>query len=78
MNYPANQLAKIAGVSIRALHHYDAIGLLSPGRKSKSEYRAYAENDGYRTPRLISVPNLRKGICFCNLKHTYTFYLREV
>src|SRR3954464_3331738 len=45
MNYTINQLAKTAEVSVRTLHHYDAIGLLSPKRNPKNEYRVYDEND---------------------------------
>jgi len=45
MNYTINQLAKIADISVRTLHHYDAIGLLSPERNPKNEYRTYGEKD---------------------------------
>jgi len=45
MNYNIKQLAKIAEVSVRTLHHYDAIGLLSPKRNPKNEYRSYDESD---------------------------------
>lgn len=30
-----NEVAKIAGVSVRTLHHYDKIGLLSPTKNEK-------------------------------------------
>ncbi|MGH1369259.1 MAG: MerR family DNA-binding transcriptional regulator [Maritimibacter sp.] len=30
--YTVGQLAKLAGVSVRTLHHYDEIGLLRPAR----------------------------------------------
>lgn len=45
MQYTINQLAKIAGVSVRTLHHYDEEGLLSPKRNEKNDYRAYSEGD---------------------------------
>ena len=35
------QVSKITGISIRALHHYDAIGLLKPTRVTESGYRLY-------------------------------------
>lgn len=38
------EVAKMAGVSIRTLHHYDEIGLLVPERLS-SGYRSYSDND---------------------------------
>src|SRR4029450_4458155 len=42
--YMILQFAGIAGVSVRALHHYDRIGLLSPER-SASGYRTYHQHD---------------------------------
>jgi DNA-binding transcriptional MerR regulator len=43
-SYTIRQFAGIAGVSVRTLHHYDRIGLLSPER-SASGYRTYHEHD---------------------------------
>jgi DNA-binding transcriptional MerR regulator len=43
MGYTINQLAKLAGVSVRTLHHYDAIGLLKPAHLLKNGYRQYEE-----------------------------------
>ncbi|WP_313075277.1 MerR family transcriptional regulator [Lacrimispora sp.] len=40
-----NEVAIITGVSVRTLHHYDKIGLLSPGRNPENDYREYTEND---------------------------------
>lgn len=45
MKYTINQLAKLAGVSVRTLHHYDEIGLLSPKRNEKNDYRLYTEDE---------------------------------
>ena len=39
--YSVKQLAKLAGVSIRTLHHYDQIGLLRPAFRSEKGYRYY-------------------------------------
>lgn len=36
-----NQLAKKCGVSVRTLHHYDAIGLLKPVKTTEAGYRLY-------------------------------------
>ena len=36
-----NQLAKKCGVSVRTLHHYDAIGLLKPAKVTEAGYRLY-------------------------------------
>ena len=38
-----NQLAKKCGVSVRTLHHYDAIGLLKPAQTTEAGYRLYDE-----------------------------------
>jgi MerR family transcriptional regulator, thiopeptide resistance regulator len=37
------QLSKLAGVTPRTLHHYDAIGLLKPSRVGDNGYRYYGE-----------------------------------
>ena len=36
-----NEVSKITGVSVRTLHHYDAIGLLKPTRVTAAGYRMY-------------------------------------
>lgn len=40
-----NEVALLSGVSVRTLHHYDNIGLLSPGRNPENGYREYSEKD---------------------------------
>ena len=35
------EVSRITGVSVRTLHHYDAIGLLKPSRVTQSGYRLY-------------------------------------
>ena len=35
------EVSKLTGVSIRALHHYDAIGLLKPSQVTAAGYRLY-------------------------------------
>lgn len=42
--YLIKKVSEISGVSVRALHHYDKIGLLSP-QKQKNGYRYYSEED---------------------------------
>lgn len=37
------EVSRISGVSIRTLHHYDAIGLLKPSRITEAGYRLYDE-----------------------------------
>ena len=38
------QLAQKCGVSVRTLHHYDAIGLLKPAKTTEACYRLYVED----------------------------------
>jgi transposase len=40
-----SQVAKLAGVSVRTLHHYDEIGLLSPSQRSGGGYRLYGDEE---------------------------------
>ena len=42
--YLIKQVSEISGVSVRTLHHYDSIGLLSP-KKDENGYRHYSEED---------------------------------
>jgi DNA-binding transcriptional MerR regulator len=51
-------LAKRAGVSIRALHHYDDIGLLSPSHQTNGGHRLYGAADVARLQRIRSLRDL--------------------
>lgn len=42
--YRAQEFATLAGVTVRALHHYDRIGLLKP-RRTGAGYRVYSTQD---------------------------------
>lgn len=41
MRHSIGSLSKLSGVSIRALHHYDQLGLLQPSEVAESGYRYY-------------------------------------
>lgn len=43
--YKVQEVAKIAGVSVRTLHHYDSIGLLKPSNIGTNRYRYYNGQD---------------------------------
>jgi DNA-binding transcriptional MerR regulator len=43
LQYRVGELAQKTGVSVRTLHHYDQIGLLSPSRRTASGHRLYSE-----------------------------------
>ena len=44
-SYTVGELSSLAHVSVRTLHHYDAIGLLSPSDRTASGYRLYRRED---------------------------------
>lgn len=43
--YSVKQLADLAGVSVRTLHHYDQIGILKPATIKQNGYRVYGEKE---------------------------------
>jgi DNA-binding transcriptional MerR regulator len=45
MAFTVSQVARMSGVSVRALHHYDEIGLLRPSGRSPAGYRLYDDGD---------------------------------
>ena len=47
-----SEVARLTGVSVRALHHYDEIGLLVPSRRSAKGYRLYGEDDLLRLQQI--------------------------
>ncbi|MFJ4185985.1 MerR family transcriptional regulator [Kitasatospora sp. NPDC089509] len=51
--YPVGAVAKIAKVTVRTLHHYDEIGLLSPAGRTRSGYRRYVDADLDRLQQIL-------------------------
>lgn len=51
--YPVGEVARMSGVSVRALHHYDEIGLLCPSRDPSSGHRWYDDQDLLRLHRIL-------------------------
>ena len=51
--FSVNQLAKLAGVSVRTLHHYDEIGLLKPAIRTEAKYRYYNREDLFRLQQIM-------------------------
>jgi DNA-binding transcriptional MerR regulator len=52
-SYTVSQVARMAGVTIRTLHHYDQIGLLSPAARTEAGYRLYQEPDLLRLQQIL-------------------------
>lgn len=51
--YRAQEFAEFAGVTVRALHHYDRLGLLKPSYRSEAGYRLYSERDLLRLEQIV-------------------------
>jgi MerR family transcriptional regulator, thiopeptide resistance regulator len=47
------QLAELAGITVRTLHHYDETGLLVPSTRSEAGYRLYTTDDVQRLQRVL-------------------------
>ena len=54
-HWKIGELAKRTGVSIRALHHYDEIGLLVPSRRTESGHRLYGRDEVVRLQQVLSL-----------------------
>jgi DNA-binding transcriptional MerR regulator len=48
------EFGKLAGVTVRALHHYDRLGLLRP-RRTVSGYRVYSTRDLERLEQIVAL-----------------------
>ena len=51
--FRVQEFAKLAGVTVRALHHYDRLNLLSPAQRSERGYRLYCHEDLGRLERIL-------------------------
>lgn len=51
--YTVGQVARLSGATVRALHHYDAIGLLRPTGRSEAGYRSYNDADLERLQQIL-------------------------
>ena len=52
--YSVSDLARLSGVTVRTLHHYDAIGLLIPSGRTAAGYRLYSSTDAHRLGRILA------------------------
>ncbi len=51
--YNVGEVARLAGVTVRTLHHYGEIGLLRPSSRSGAGYRQYSAGDLDRLTRIL-------------------------
>lgn len=52
--YRTAEFASLAGVTVRALHHYDRLGLLKP-RRTGTGYRVYTHRDLERLEQIVAL-----------------------
>lgn len=55
-------MAELAGVSVRTLHHYDAIRLVRPSARTAAGYRAYSAEDVERLREVLAYRRLGFGL----------------
>jgi len=53
MSYSVGQVAELAGVTIRTLHHYGQIGLLEPQDRTGAGYRRYSDEELQRLQHIL-------------------------
>ncbi|MFD5483543.1 MerR family transcriptional regulator [Streptomyces hawaiiensis] len=53
MSYSVGQVSAFARVTVRMLHHYDRVGLLSPSGRSHAGYRLYSDADLARLQQIL-------------------------
>jgi MerR family transcriptional regulator, thiopeptide resistance regulator len=62
MAHTVGEVARMASVTIRTLHHYDDIGLLTPSGRSDAGYRLYEHADLERLQELLFYRELGLGL----------------
>ncbi|MER7754437.1 MerR family transcriptional regulator [Kitasatospora sp. NPDC097643] len=55
-------LAEASGLTVRTLHHWDQIALLTPSRRTPSGHRAYTEQDVVRLYQILALRRLGLGL----------------
>src|SRR5258708_5481163 len=53
--YKTAEFAKLAGVTVRTLHHYDRLGLLKPTGRTAKGHRLYGEHDFARLQQVVTL-----------------------
>ena len=56
------EVAKATGLTVRALRHYDAIGLVRPSDRTGAGYRLYGDDDLARLARVVALRQLGLGL----------------
>jgi len=53
MALTVGELSRLAGITVRALHHYDEIGLVRPSQRTAAGYRLYDDRDVLRLQQVL-------------------------
>lgn len=61
-DYSVGQVADLARVSVRTLHHYDQVGLLSPSTRTAAGHRRYTASDLQRLRTILFYRELDFGL----------------
>lgn len=61
-SWSVGQLAKRSGVSVRTLHHYHAIGLLSPASVGANGYRHCGRDEQLRLQQILFFREMRLSL----------------
>jgi DNA-binding transcriptional MerR regulator len=61
--YQPHEFAKRAGATIRALHHYDRLGLLKPRGRTAAGYRLYTDRDLVRLEQIVALKFIGFPLC---------------
>lgn len=53
--FQPGEFARLTGVTVRTLHHYDRLGLLKPSRYTSAGFRLYSEEDFARLEQIVAL-----------------------
>ena len=62
MSWSVGEVADLARVTVRTLHHYDQVGLLSPSRRTAAGHRRYSDADLERLQQVLFYRELGFGL----------------
>lgn len=58
MAFTVGELSRLTGVTVRALHHYDELGLVRASERSAAGYRLYSHDDVLRLQQVLVLREL--------------------
>lgn len=60
--WKVGELARVTGLTVRTLHHYDEVGLMRPGTRTAAGHRLYSEGDVRRLYSIVALRGLGFGL----------------